>query len=58
MRRYWKLCRALSYGAITFGILQALEMVSVSELFTNFLALLLSLFASLLFGGDPTQFTT
>lgn len=56
MHRYWKLCRALSYGAIAFGILQAFEMVSFSEIITSFLSMLLSVFASLLFGGDLSQF--
>ncbi|MFH1745877.1 MAG: hypothetical protein ABIG44_02420 [Planctomycetota bacterium] len=58
MQRYRKLCRALSYGVITVGILQAFEMLNFSEIITSFLITILSVFVSLLFGADVSQFTT
>jgi hypothetical protein len=51
MQRYRNLVRDLSSGAITLGVLQAFGMLNWAEVFTNFLAMLFSVIAALLFGG-------
>ncbi len=57
-RRTWKLCVALSYGGITLGIFQGLQLVNFAQLFTNFLSLLLSVLVSALFGGNASNLLT
>ncbi|MCK4341521.1 MAG: hypothetical protein KAY37_07360 [Phycisphaerae bacterium] len=56
--RYKKWCVALSYGGITLGILQGLEMVRFADLLTGALTSFLSgwvlALLTLLFGGDPS----
>lgn len=51
LRRYQKLCCALSTGGMTLGILQGLELVNYSNVLATFLANFLSLLVSILFGG-------
>ena len=51
-QRYRKLCVAMSTGGMTLGVFQGLELVNFAQLFTNFLATLLSALVSLLLGGD------
>ena len=56
MRRYRKLCYAVSCGGITFGWLQAFEQVSFSEIFTTILTQILTVLMTVLFGGDASAY--
>ena len=56
MRRCYRLLAAVSCGGMTFGWLQALDMVSFSDIWTNFISLLLQILVTVLFGGDPSAY--
>jgi len=56
MVRYRKLLAAVSCGGITFGWLQAWGMLNFSEIWTNFLAMLLSVLVSILLGGNVSRY--
>jgi hypothetical protein len=51
-RRLKKLCVALSYGAITLGVLQAYSLVNFSDIAISILTVLLSALVTILFGGQ------
>jgi len=55
---YWKLCVALSFGGITLGIFQGLQLVNFAQLFSNFLSMLLAALVSVLFGASPSTLFT
>ncbi len=54
MNRTRKLLAAAACGGITFGWLQAWEMVSFSNIWTELIASLLSALVALLFGADAS----
>ena len=56
MQRYWKKIAALSCGGVTFGWLQAWEMIDFAQLWTQWLSALLAALATALFGGDPGMY--
>ena len=52
--------RLLACGAVTLGILQAIQSVNLNQIWAQFLAefwsTLLGLIVALLVGGDPSEF--
>lgn len=56
MRAASRWCVGVSSGGITFGFLQALDLISLAEVFTSFLSTWLSALVTLLFGGDASAF--
>lgn len=54
-RRVRKALVALSCGGVTFGWLQAFGMVPFSDVLTSIVITVLSLFVTILFGGDPSE---
>jgi hypothetical protein len=52
MHRWWKRVAALSCGGVTFGWLQAWELVDFAGMWTQLLTLLLQVVITFLFGGD------
>ncbi|MBU0640151.1 MAG: hypothetical protein KKB50_14895 [Planctomycetes bacterium] len=57
MRRSERLVRGLATGAITLGILQALEAINFSEIWATILNLLFQTIVAVLFGGDLGSFS-
>ncbi len=43
----------LASGAVTLGVLQAIESISWNQIFFNFLSTLLNLLVTLVLGGNP-----
>jgi hypothetical protein len=54
MRRYRKLCYALSVGAITLGWLQGWNLINFADFWTNFIVSLITTLFSAFLGGSTT----
>lgn len=61
MRKKWvaiqKSCVVLAYGGVTFGWLQAFELVDFASLITQALAYWLAVIVAALLGGDVAALT-
>jgi hypothetical protein len=57
MWKWWvRRVHLLASGAVTLGLLQGIEGVSLNQIWFQFLATWLSAIISILFGGDLSQF--